>query len=154
MLELCKLLDITVNELLTGEKIAMKDYDRHAEENLISLKRENEEQAKRLLAMELVIGYLASAYFIILVFTASLIEMATFARILLIALGFVLFVIGVGFCILIEQRAGYYECKCCGHKYVPSYKQVLLAMHIGRTRYMRCPECGKRSWQKKAISKE
>lgn len=32
MLELYEFLGITVNELLTGEKIAMKDYDRHTEQ--------------------------------------------------------------------------------------------------------------------------
>lgn len=154
MLPLCEILGITVNELLTGEKIAMKDYDRHAEENLLQLKRENEEQVKRLLTMEMVSGYMASAYFMILIFTASFIEMVTFARIILIVLGFALFVIGVGSCILIEQRAGYYACQCCGYKYVPSYKQVLFAVHNGRTRYMRCPECGQKSWQKKVLSKE
>lgn len=52
MLPLCEILGINVNELLTGEKIAMKDYDRHAEENLIRLKKENEEQKKWLLTMD------------------------------------------------------------------------------------------------------
>ena len=154
MLPLCGILGINVNELLTGEKIAMKDYDRNAEENLLQLKKENEEQVKRLLTMEMVIGYLASASFMILIFIASFIEMVALARIILIVLGFALFVVGVGACILIEQRAGYYVCQYCGHKYVPSYKQVLFAMHKGRTRFMRCPECGKRSWQKKVLSKE
>ena len=35
-----------------------------------------------------------------------------------------------------------------------SYWQTNLAPHMGRTRYMKCPECGKRSWQKKVLSKE
>ena len=39
MLELCGLLDITVNELLTGERIQMEDYSKKAEENLIELKK-------------------------------------------------------------------------------------------------------------------
>ena len=46
------------------------------------------------------------------------------------------------------------ECKKCGHRYVPTFKAVNLAMHMGRTRYLKCPECGKKSWQKKVISKE
>ena len=53
----------------------------------------------------------------------------------------------------IEQVAGYYECRKCHHKYVPTYSSVLWAMHMGRTRYMKCPECNERSWQKKVISK-
>jgi len=58
--------------------------------------------------MEMVIGFLTSVSFIILIFTASFIEMVTFARIILGVLGLALFVIGIGFCILIEQRAGCY----------------------------------------------
>lgn len=154
MLELCEILKINVNELLSGERIMAEKYDRQAEKNLIKLKKENEEQAKRLLTMEWVIGYLASAAFLILIFTASFVEMAMLVRIILIVLGIMLLVVGVGACIFIEQRAGYYECQCCGYKYVPSYKQVLFAMHKGRSRRMECPKCGKKSWQKKVISNE
>lgn len=57
------------------------------------------------------------------------------------------------YCIKIEQIAGYYECKECGHKYMPTFKAIFLSMHMGRTRYMRCPECGKKSWQKKVLTK-
>ncbi len=42
MLELCGLLEITVNELLSGEKIEMESYEQKAEENLIALKRKDE----------------------------------------------------------------------------------------------------------------
>jgi len=80
--------------------------------------------------------------------------MATWFRILLIALGFVNFAVGIHFCLLIEKDVGFYECKHCHHKYVPSYKQILFAMHIGRTRYMKCQKCGRKSWQKKVINKD
>ena len=55
MLALCALLDITVNELLTGERIQMEDYSKKAAENLIEMKK-YEEQAKLLLQLEWVIG--------------------------------------------------------------------------------------------------
>ncbi|MEG2094873.1 MAG: XRE family transcriptional regulator, partial [Lachnospiraceae bacterium] len=35
MLELCELLNITVNELLTGEKLNMENYKENAEKNLL-----------------------------------------------------------------------------------------------------------------------
>ena len=47
-----------------------------------------------------------------------------------------------------------YECQACGHRYVPTYSRVNLAAHMGRTRYMKCPECGKRTWQKKVLTRE
>ena len=154
MLELCGILDINVNELLSGERIVMENYDKKAEENLIEMKRQKEESDRRMLKMEYAIGYTSSVSFFVLIFIASFIEMPSWVRILLIVLGLVLFAYGVGNCIKIEQTAGYYECKHCHHRYVPSYSNVLFAMHVNRTRYMKCPECGKRSWQKKVISRD
>lgn len=45
MLELCAILDITVNELLSGEEIEMEpyeNYEKKAEENLLALKQKEE----------------------------------------------------------------------------------------------------------------
>ncbi len=42
MLELCEILGITVNELLSGEKMDMESYEKKADENLIALKRKDE----------------------------------------------------------------------------------------------------------------
>jgi DNA-directed RNA polymerase subunit RPC12/RpoP len=58
------------------------------------------------------------------------------------------------FLIRIEQTAGYYECRECGNRYIPEFMSVFISMHMGRTRYMRCPKCEKLSWQKKVISKD
>ena len=62
--------------------------------------------------------------------------------------------IAIPFLLRVEQIAGYYECQRCHHRYVPKYKSVFAAMHIGRARYMKCPECEKKSWQKKVLTKE
>jgi len=153
MLDLCKELNINVNELLSGEVIEMEDYNRKAEELLLEMKKQKEEADKRMLRLEWVIGYTASLTFFILIFVASFVEMADWIRFILIAFGFITFLTGMFFALQIEQTAGYYECQKCHHKYVPKYLSVFWAMHFGRTRYMKCPECGKRSWQKKVISK-
>lgn len=39
MLDLCKILGISVNELLSGERIAMENYQNKAEENLVELQQ-------------------------------------------------------------------------------------------------------------------
>ena len=46
MLELCEILGITVNELLSGERIKMEDYKKKAEENLIELQAKKEKAQK------------------------------------------------------------------------------------------------------------
>ena len=152
MLDLCKELKISVNELLSGEVIKMENYQKQAEENLLKLKKEKEEKDKQLLNLEIFIGYCSSLTFLILIFVASFVEMQPWLRIILILFGSVVFAIGCGKAVKIEQIAGYYECGKCHHKYVPEYSSVFWAMHRGRTRYMKCPECGEKSWQKKVIS--
>ena len=151
MLELCEILKINVNELLSGEVIEMKNYNDKAEKTIIALQKEKESADRNMLKLESVIGYMASITFIVLIFVASFIEMHPIIRVLLIAFGSVVFAIGVAYALKIEQKAGYYECAKCNYKYVPTYKSVLFAMHKGRTRYMKCPKCGKMSWNKKII---
>lgn len=153
MLELCAELDISVNELLSGEVIEMKNYNMKAEENLLELKKEKEECDRRLLRLELVIGYMSSISFMVLIFIASFIQMPSRISVLIIILGSIIFAVGVTNAVKIEQTAGYYECEKCHYKYIPSYKSVLFSMHFGRTRYMKCPKCDKKSWNKKVLTK-
>jgi len=47
MLELCNELDISVNELLSGEVIKMETYNQKAEENLLEMKKQIEKMRKK-----------------------------------------------------------------------------------------------------------
>lgn len=154
MLELCELLKMNVNELLSGERIMAEAYDKRAEENLIAMRREVEEKNRQMLRTEYMIGAPATIAGLAICFVASFIEMPTWLRIVLIAFALVMIFAVAFIAVGIEQKAGYYECQKCHHRHVPTYWQTNLAMHIGRTRYMKCPECGKRSWQKKVLTKE
>ena len=151
MLDLCSELKISANELLSGKLLNNDSYKDSAEKNIIELKNKYETATKNLLMMEWVIGYIASITFFVLIFVASFVNMSNYVRIILIVVGFIQFIVGMIFGIKIEKDAGFYECGHCKHKYIPSYKSVLWTMHIGRTRYLKCPKCGKKSWQKKVI---
>ncbi len=154
MLELCDLLKINVNELLSGERIMAEIYDQRAEENLLEMRRQLEEKNRQLLRMEYLIGGPATVAGLVICAVAAFVEMPTALRIGLIAFA-LLMILAVAFIAVgIEQKAGYYECRKCRHRHVPTYWQTNLAMHIGRTRYMKCPKCGARSWQKKVLSTE
>ena len=156
MLELCEVLGISVNELLMGEKLEMKNYNEQVELNLIELIREKEEADKRLLKTEIVIGISATLFLFTCVGFGAYFGKTgiTWLAILLIVIGFVIFLPLCLFAVGIEQKAGYYECQECHHKFIPTYKQTLFAPHMGRSRKMKCPKCGKRSYCKKVISKE
>ena len=47
----------------------------------------------------------------------------------------------------------FYKCKNCGYEIVPTYSEALWAMHRGTTRYLKCPNCEKRTWCKKVLKK-
>ena len=154
MLELCDLLKITVNELLSGEKIMTETYNQKAEENLLELRRELDEKNRMLLNLEILFGVPGVLGGLILCGIAGYLNMPDALRIGLIVIAMLMIfataLIGVG----IEQKAGYYECQKCHHRYVPTYWQATLAPHMGRSRCMKCPVCGQKSYHKKVLSKE
>ena len=152
MLDLCSLLKISVNDLLTGEIVSMENYNKELEKNLIEAVKQKQEADKRLLFMEFAIGIPAILLFFGLIMVAAFVPMKTWARVLIIVGAFIIFLIACFFAVRIEQVAGYYQCKHCKHKYVPTYKQVVFAPHYGRTRYMKCPKCKEFSYQKKVIN--
>ena len=154
MLPLCEILGISVNELLSGERIEMENYSKIAEENLVALKRQQEGHVKLLLTLEYVIGFSCSISFIVLIFVASYLVKQPLWQGLLIAFAIAEFAVGMHFGMKLEREAGYYECPHCGNRYVPESMPFWFAMHMGRTRYMKCPECGKRGWQRKVLMRE
>ena len=154
MITLCEILGINVNELLSGEMINNKDYDKKAEENLIMMARKEEENNKKMMVYEIVIGIMTCIAFITLIFVSSVAVENNIARIILFVLAFIIFIVGVSFALKIETETGYYECKECHNRYVPKYSNVYFAMHFGTTRYLKCPKCNKKSWNKKVLTKD
>lgn len=153
MIELCKIYNITINDLLSGEVVDMKDNEKKLEENLLEMTRIKEQGDKELLTLEIFIGVIVSIILIVCVLVASYVDMQYWLKVTLIIVGFIPFIIGISYAIRIEQIAGYYECKDCHYKYIPTYKNVFFAMHVNRTRKMKCPKCNKKTWQKKVITK-
>ena len=153
MLDLCKELEISVNELLSGEMIEMKYYDKKTEELLLQMAKREEEQNKKLLVSMYVILFTGMALFLIIALTAVHFIPDEPTQLLVIIPATIVFLIAGFIALKFEVDAGYYECKKCHHKFVPTYKHALGAMHMGTTRYLKCPECNKRSWSKKVMTK-
>ena len=149
--QLCEILSISINDLFSGEKVDMKNNERKLEENLLEMTKQKEEKDKLLLRIEIVLGLVLVLFYLAICFIVSIIDIPENDKLLIIIPTLFIFLIGMFYLLRIEQKAGYYECRKCHHKYVPSYNKVLWAMHYGRTRFMRCPECGKWSWQKKVV---
>ncbi len=152
--ELCDILQISINDLFNGEVVVMENYKEKSEKLLLEMATQKEEADKKMLSMEILVGVFSTIILLSFILMASLAAMQIWLRICLIVGGFILFVIGIFFALKIEQTAGYYQCQKCNHQYVPTFKSVFFAPHINRTRYMRCPKCGKKSWNKKVLNKE
>ena len=154
MIDLCDILKISVTDLLTGEIVTMDNYKEKLEQSLLELAKQKEEADKKLLNVEILISSICIAVLLALCMIAAYVQIEDWLRFVLIGIGLVPILVALPYLIKIEQTAGYYKCSKCGHRYVPEFKSVLWSMHAGRTRYMKCPKCGEKSWQKKVISKQ
>ena len=153
MLELCNLLEISVNELLNGEHIDSKNYMEKADKKLLEIQEEKVRSDKRLLNAEIYVITLSTLIFLVCTyFFVVLLEKGfNLYGWILFAIGLLIFIPSTIFCLLIEQKVGYYKCPSCGHFFVPKFKHVLWAAHLGRTRKLKCPNCGKKSYCKKVL---
>ena len=153
MLELCNILGISVNELLSGEKIDMDNNEKKNEQLLLEMAKEIERKNKTIWTtmwvimivsiIALLAGISAAAFFV---------PEGPWQLVAIIAVT-VIFLIPCFYALKLEVSVGAYKCKNCGHEIVPTYKEALNAMHMGTTRYLKCPECNKRTWCKKVIKK-
>ena len=153
MQELCKILNITINDLFSGEVVDMKNNEKMLEQNLLEMTRLKEERDKQLLTLEIFIGIVSTVVLLGAVLLVPLLEISKLPATLIITISSIIFATGMGLALRIEQIAGYYECQNCHHKYVPTYKGVLWAPHMCRTRKMTCPKCHKKTWNKKVLKK-
>ena len=151
--ELCKILNITINDLFSGEVVDMKENEKKLEQNLLEMTRLKEERDRQLLALEIFIGIVSSVILIGSILLVGTLELSKFPATIIITISSIIFATGMGLALKIEQIAGYYECNNCHHKYIPTYKSVFWSQHMGRTRKMKCPKCGKKTWNKKVLTK-
>ena len=152
MLPLCKLLEISVNELLSGERLDEKQYIEKAERNMISLMDEKAQAKKKIIIAVLVLIVTLVAGMTLILLSDQL-ETELWLRIFLSVLGTAIIGVGIGIACVLERDAGVYECKHCGERFVPTMKAYILAPHLPRSRRLKCPKCGKKSYCKKRLSK-
>ena len=81
MLELCSVLKISVNDLLSGEKATMENYDKELENKLIEMIKQKEESDRRLLTLEWVIAILSILVLMIPIIIGSFMEIEEYPSI-------------------------------------------------------------------------
>ncbi len=141
MLPLCASLDITVNDLLSGERVSSTDYQKKAEENMMDLIEEN----KRWMLLSVICAVITVIAVCALVTIASCLEMPAAARVALLLFAAAVAATGVGAAAVLDVKAGYYECPHCHAVFVPTMAQYVKGLHTLTRRRLTCPGCGKTS---------
>ena len=153
MLQLCGILRISVNELLNGEKIDMENNDQKNEQLLLDMAKELEKKNKTIWTSMWFIMGVSMAALLAAIFIARFFIPEGVWQLVTVLGACVVFLIPCFYALKLEVSVGAYKCQNCGHEIVPTYSEALNAMHMGFTRYLKCPKCNKRTWCKKVLKK-
>ena len=153
MLALCSILGISVNELLSGEKISMENNNQKHEQLLLDMAKELEAKNKTIWSSMWAIMIVSMTALVAGIFiTAFLVPEGPWQLVAILGICIV-FLIPCLYALKLEVSVGAYKCSNCGYEIVPTYKEVMMAMHRGFTRHLLCPKCNKRTWCKKVLKK-
>ena len=141
MLPLCAALGITVNDLLSGERVGEGDYRKKAEENMMELVRENAENRQRLL-QSIACGGVTVVAVCALVALAAFLPLPALARVALLLLAMATAVVGIWAAATLDARAGWFECPHCKELFVPPMADYVKGCHTFTKRRLTCPRCG------------
>ena len=155
LLPLCNELEITVNELLTGERISQQNYKKKAEENMVNMIREKEENKQKLL-LTTMIGVISTITFVTLLLVVCFYTDVITLPIKIVLMVIAISVFGVGLYVAMwgDRKIGYFKCRNCNELFTPTFMQYNMGMHLLSTRYLKCPHCKTRTWCKKVMTKE
>ncbi len=104
LLPLCSELDITVNELLSGERVSEEEYRKKAEENIVNLVKEAQESKKRMI-LSAMVAMLTLIAAIPLFVVSGAVLMHNWLRVILIVVGVVVIVMGIAIACVLDREA-------------------------------------------------
>ena len=152
LLPLCNELEITVNELLSGERLQEVDYKKKAEENMVNLVKEAQESKKKII-LSAVVAMLVVVAALPLFLLSGMLELEVWVRALLIVIGFFIMVVGIIVACILDRDAGAFECPECKERFVPDMKAYVMGAHTITKRKLRCPKCGAYKYCKHVLTK-
>lgn len=152
LIPLCSELDITVNELLSGERVSEEQYSKKAEENMVNLVKEAQENKKKTI-LSVMVGILTILAAVPLFMVAGMFDMRTGVRITFIVIGIVVMIIGIAVACIMDREAGAFECPECHERFIPDMKSYIMAAHTLTKRKLICPKCGAHRYCKKVLTK-
>lgn len=152
LLPLCSALEITVNELLSGERLQEIDYKKKAEENMVNLVKEAQESKKKIILSAMVAGLVVIAAVPLFVLSGAF-QMEAWLRFVLISIGICVIVLGIMIACILDREAGAFECPECNYRFVPDMRAYIMGPHTITKRKLKCPKCGKTKYCKHVLTK-
>lgn len=152
LLPLCNELGISVNELLSGERVSDTNYKQKAEENMVNLVQEAQESKKKIILSAMVAALVIVAA-LPLFLISGMLEMETWTRALLIGIGMVVIIFGIAIACMLDRDAGAFECPECKNRFVPDMGAYIMGPHTLTKRKLKCPKCGKSAYCRKVLNK-
>lgn len=151
MLPLCKLFGISINELLSGERLDEKQYVEKAEENMAMLVDRTTPRKKIVISTISCILVILSSLALILI--SALFITQIWLKFVVIGIALTVVIADIVVILLVAVSTEIYECEKCGKKFVPTLTAYILAPHTLKRRYLKCPHCGKKSWNNSRLRK-
>lgn len=152
ILPLCRELNLTVNDLLSGERVSETDYKKKAEENMMDLVKEANESKKKIMLSAMVAALVVIAA-VPLLLVSGLFEMDIWIRALLIGIGIFVIAMGIVIACILDREAGAFECQECRERFVPELGAYMMGPHTLTKRKLKCPKCGKTTYCKHVLTK-
>ena len=149
--QLCEILGISLNELLNGERIVVENKEQN-EKLLLDMTKELEQKNKIIWRTMWILMIVSLVFFLSGTLVASILIPEGPLQLVVIISITIAFLIPCFYALKLEVSVGTYKCKKCGCEIIPTYTEALKAMHMGTTRYLKCPNCKKRTWFKKKIN--
>lgn len=152
LLPLCEELDVSVNELLTGERVSEDEYRKKAEENMMNLVKEAQESKKKIILSAMVAGLmLISAVPLFIISGAFVTE--SWLRFTLIGIGLFIIITGIAIACILDRDAGAFECPECHERFIPEMRAYIMGPHTLTKRKLHCPKCGATKYCKHVLTK-
>lgn len=149
---ICEFFNITLNELLIGERLSEANYKENAENNLSKLLSERKTN-KQKIVLSAIFVFIGLSILITNILISGYIEIPLWVKILLIGYGIIVFIFGLIIAIYFDITVGSFECRNCGKKFTPKFTKYIFATHTITTRQLKCPHCHKTTNCKKRLNK-
>ena len=146
VLPLCAILEITANELLSGQDLKSEALKKeHTEQNILNLLHSKSDYTLKKWAV-ILIALLSILLIVTMAILLPYMKLPIWAEIIIMVLTLSVFIVSMIPLCAISNSMGTFKCKHCGHKFTPKLAAFVYGMHTWNKRYLKCPHCQKKSF--------